>query len=115
MTAATHRGPASRRRPAQVRRRDGTLVAFDVSRIESAVSRAAREVACEDPDMPATVAADVADALGPGIAPVETIQEQVQARLGRPDSATSPAPTSSTGNAMPKSVRPKLFSKFATN
>lgn len=82
MTAATHRGPASRRRPAQVRRRDGTLVAFDVSRIESAVSRAAREVACEDPDMPATVAADVADALGPGIAPVETIQDQVQARLG---------------------------------
>lgn len=68
--------------PAQVRRRDGTLVPFDIGRIESAVSRAAREVTCEDADMPATVAAAVADALGPAVAPVETIQDLVEARLG---------------------------------
>lgn len=68
--------------PAQVRRRDGTLVRFDIGRIEAAVSRAAREVGCEDPDMPATVAKTVADALGPGVAAVEAIQDHVEARLG---------------------------------
>ncbi|WP_234815220.1 adenosylcobalamin-dependent ribonucleoside-diphosphate reductase [Mycolicibacterium duvalii] len=75
--------PTSKRGwPAQVRRRDGTLVPFDVGRIESAVSRAAREVTCEDADMPAIVAAAVADALGPGVAAVERIQDLVEARLG---------------------------------
>ena len=68
--------------PAKVRRRDGTLVAFDVTRIEAAVARAAREVAYDDPDMPVTVARAVADALGPRIAPVEEIQDFVAARLG---------------------------------
>jgi ribonucleoside-diphosphate reductase alpha chain len=68
--------------PAKVRRRDGTLVSFDVTRIEAAVARAAREVAYDDPDMPVTVARAVADALGPGVAPVETIQDLVEARLG---------------------------------
>ena len=68
--------------PAKVRRRDGTLVPFDVSRIEAAVARAAREVAYDDPDMPGAVARAVADALGPGIAPVEEIQDLVEARLG---------------------------------
>ena len=68
--------------PAKVRRRDGTLVPFDVKRIEAAVGRAAREVAVDDPDMPATVARAVADALGPRLAPVEEIQNLVEARLG---------------------------------
>ena len=69
--------------PAKVRRRDGTLVPFDIARIEAAVARAAREVAYDDPDMPVTVARAVADALGPRIAPVEEIQDFVEARLGR--------------------------------
>lgn len=68
--------------PAKVQRRDGTLVPFDVTRIEAAVARAAREVACDDPDVPVTVARAVAEALGPGIAPVEKIQDFVEARLG---------------------------------
>ncbi|CKP47805.1 ribonucleoside-diphosphate reductase subunit alpha [Mycobacterium tuberculosis] len=55
---------------------------FDIARIEAAVTRAAREVACGDPDMPGTVAKAVADALGRGIAPVEDIQDCVEARLG---------------------------------
>lgn len=55
---------------------------FDIARIEAAVTRAAREVACDDPDMPGTVAKAVADALGRGIAPVEDIQDCVEARLG---------------------------------
>ena len=55
---------------------------FDIARIEAAVARAAREVAYDDPDMPATVARAVADALGPRIAPVEEIQDFIQARLG---------------------------------
>ncbi|MDY6870993.1 MAG: adenosylcobalamin-dependent ribonucleoside-diphosphate reductase [Actinomycetota bacterium] len=73
---------ATARWPAKVRRRDGTLVPFDVKRIEAAVARAAREVAYNDPDMPVTVAGAVADALGPSIAPVEQIQDFVEARLG---------------------------------
>ncbi|AFM15812.1 ribonucleoside-diphosphate reductase class II [Mycolicibacterium chubuense NBB4] len=68
--------------PTHVRRRDGTCVPFDIGRIENAVSRAAREVGCEDPDMPATVARAVADALGPDVADVERIQDFVEARLG---------------------------------
>ena len=68
--------------PAKVRRRDGTLAPFDIARIEAAVARAAREVAYDDPDMPVTVARAVADALGPRIAPVEEIQDFVEARLG---------------------------------
>ncbi|MCI4674147.1 adenosylcobalamin-dependent ribonucleoside-diphosphate reductase [Candidatus Mycolicibacterium alkanivorans] len=68
--------------PAKVRRRDGTLVPFDVARIETAIARAAREVAYDGPDMPVTVARAVADALGPRIAPVEEIQDFVEARLG---------------------------------
>jgi ribonucleoside-diphosphate reductase alpha chain len=68
--------------PAKVRRRDGTLVPFDVRRIEGAVARAAREVAYDDPDMPVVVARAVADALGRRVAPVEEIQDLVEARLG---------------------------------
>ncbi|MGV0871229.1 adenosylcobalamin-dependent ribonucleoside-diphosphate reductase [Mycolicibacterium sp. XJ879] len=68
--------------PTEVRRRDGTVVPFDVTRIEAAVAGAAREVANDDPDMAITVARAVADALGPGVAPVEEIQDYVEARLG---------------------------------
>jgi ribonucleoside-diphosphate reductase alpha chain len=68
--------------PAKVKRRDGTLVPFDVTRIEAAITRAAREVACNDPDMPAIVAGAVADALGSRVASVEEIQNLVEARLG---------------------------------
>ncbi|BBX74955.1 vitamin B12-dependent ribonucleoside-diphosphate reductase [Mycobacterium shinjukuense] len=55
---------------------------FDIARIQAAVARAAREVTCDDPDVPVTVARVVADALGPGIAAVEDIQDLVEARLG---------------------------------
>ncbi|MFA7513813.1 MAG: adenosylcobalamin-dependent ribonucleoside-diphosphate reductase [Mycolicibacterium vanbaalenii] len=83
MTAVKQKTPASPSKwPTQVRRRDGTLVPFDIGRIEAAVSRAACEVACADPDMPGTVAVTVADALGSAIAPVEKIQDYVEARLG---------------------------------
>ncbi|ORB87657.1 ribonucleoside-diphosphate reductase, adenosylcobalamin-dependent [Mycobacterium kansasii] len=68
--------------PAQARRRDGTVVPFDIARIEAAVARAAREVAYDDPDMPATIARAVAETLGPRTAPVERIQDFVEARLG---------------------------------
>jgi ribonucleoside-diphosphate reductase alpha chain len=68
--------------PAKVRRRDGTMVPFDIVRIEFAIARAAREVANDDPDMPVTVARAVADALGRRVAPVERIQDLVEARLG---------------------------------
>ncbi len=68
--------------PTTVRRRDGTLMVFDVARIEAAVGRAAREVAYNDPDMPGTVARAVADALGPRVASVEEVQDFVAARLG---------------------------------
>lgn len=71
---------------------------FDIARIEAAVTRAAREVACDDPDMPGTVAKAVADALGRGIAPVEDIQDCVEARLGKPVWMTWPVFTSSTGS-----------------
>ncbi|MCV7260856.1 adenosylcobalamin-dependent ribonucleoside-diphosphate reductase [Mycobacterium shimoidei] len=68
--------------PAKVRRRDGTLVPFDIVRIEGAVARAAREVAYDDPDMPVAVARAVADSLGPEIAHVEKIQDFVEKQLG---------------------------------
>jgi len=68
--------------PAEVQRRDGTLLPFDIARIETAIARAAREVAFNDPDMPATVARIVADALGRRVASVEEIQNLVEARLG---------------------------------
>jgi ribonucleoside-diphosphate reductase alpha chain len=68
--------------PAKVQRRDGTLVPFDITRIETAIARAAREVAYDDTDMPGTVARAVADALGTRIAPVEEVQDCVEARLG---------------------------------
>jgi ribonucleoside-diphosphate reductase alpha chain len=68
--------------PAKVRRRDGTLVPFDIARIEAAITRTAREVAYNDPDMPATVARAVADALRSRVASVEEIQNLVEARLG---------------------------------
>ncbi|BCI91275.1 hypothetical protein NIIDMKKI_64810 [Mycobacterium kansasii] len=55
---------------------------FDIARIEAAVARAAREVAYDDPDMPATVARAVADTLGPRIASVERVGDFVEARLG---------------------------------
>lgn len=67
--------------PAKVRRRDGTLVGFDLARIQTAIARAAREVALDDPAMPGTVARAVADALGPEVVAVEQIQECVQAQL----------------------------------
>lgn len=83
MTAAKKKKtPAPAAWPTQVQRRDGTLVPFDVGRIETAIRRAGCEVACADPDMPLTVARAVADALGPGTAPVEKIQDYVEARLG---------------------------------
>ena len=69
--------------PSKVRRRDQTLVPFDITRIEAAVARAAREVASfDDPDMPATVATAVADALASEVTSVEEIQDGVEARLG---------------------------------
>ena len=76
------RSAAVARWPAKVRRRDGTLVPFDVTRIEAAVARAAREVAYYDSDMPGAVARAVADAVGLRIAPAEKIQDLVEARLG---------------------------------
>jgi ribonucleoside-diphosphate reductase alpha chain len=70
--------------PRTVRRRDGTVVPFDVARIEAAVARAAREVGHDDPDLPVTIARSVADTLGsdPVPVPVEQIQDRIEARLG---------------------------------
>lgn len=101
--------------PTRVRRRDGTLVPFDAGRIEAAVLRAAREVACDDPDMPGAVARTVADTLGPGTADVETIQDFVEARLGRPASTMSPAPTSSIAATARTCGRPRRCSGCATS
>jgi ribonucleoside-diphosphate reductase alpha chain len=41
--------------PGKVKRRDGRLVTFDVTRIESAVARAAREVGHAEPQLPASL------------------------------------------------------------
>jgi ribonucleoside-diphosphate reductase alpha chain len=88
--------PAERpaRWPAHVRRRDGHLVAFDVTRIENAVARAAREVGRDDPRLAADLAAEVAGELGTRFvgqpAGVEQIQDAVERRLmtaGRDDVA----------------------------
>jgi ribonucleoside-diphosphate reductase alpha chain len=88
--------PAERpsRWPAQVRRRDGHLVAFDVTRIENAVARAAREVGRDDPGLAAGLAADVAGELGSRFggrpATIEQVQDTVERRLmaaGRDDVA----------------------------
>jgi len=58
---------------------------FDVTRIESAVARAAREVAHTEPRLPASVAAAVADAIAlPGLTEpvtVEEIHDLVEAQL----------------------------------
>ncbi|HTM84595.1 MAG TPA: ATP cone domain-containing protein, partial [Mycobacterium sp.] len=68
---------------AQVRRRDGRLVAFDRSRIESAVTRAANETGNHDP----AVAARVADAVVATVSrrrrppTVEQIQNLVETEL----------------------------------
>jgi len=74
--------------PASVRRRDGRVVPFDVTRIEAATARAAREAGHPDPDMPGVLAGSVADALavrrrgpGGGVPTVEEIQDLVEARL----------------------------------
>lgn len=68
--------------PAKVRRRDGTLAPFDLTRIAAAVARAAREVGRDDPGLPDAVAHAVADALGPGTPSVEEIQDRIEAVLG---------------------------------
>jgi ribonucleoside-diphosphate reductase alpha chain len=71
--------------PATVRLRDGRLVAFDLSRIEIAVARAAREAGHRDPEVPDKVARLVADALARrprgGVPAVEEIQDVVEAQL----------------------------------
>ena len=71
--------------PATVRLRDGRLVAFDLSRIEAAVARAAREAGHRDPEVPDKVARSVADALARrprgGVPAVEEIQDLVEAQL----------------------------------
>lgn len=81
-------------RPVSVRRRDGRPVPFDVSRIETAIARAAHEAGDRDPATPHAVAAAVADALARrprgGIPTVEEIQDLVEAQLvaaGRHDVA----------------------------
>ncbi|HEX7322565.1 MAG TPA: adenosylcobalamin-dependent ribonucleoside-diphosphate reductase [Mycobacterium sp.] len=68
-----------------VRRRDGSSIAFDVGRIEAAINRAARESGHTDPALAATVAEAVADHLAqhPRRADltVEAIQDVVEAQL----------------------------------
>lgn len=88
---------------------------FDIARIEAAVTRAAREVACDDPDMPGTVAKAVADALGRGIAPVEDIQDCVEARLGEAGLDDVAVFTSSTGSGAPSCGRLRPCSACGTS
>jgi len=77
---------AGGRTPTHVRRRDGQRVPFDAGRIEWAVRRAAAEAGERDPDLPATVAGAVAEALAsgrPGRVPdVEEVQDEVERQLG---------------------------------
>ena len=77
--------PAPPRFPAQVRRRDGRLVAFDVGRIERAVARAAREVGGADLGLPAaigrSVAVQMAKRFGRRPPGVEAIQDAVERAL----------------------------------
>jgi ribonucleoside-diphosphate reductase alpha chain len=71
--------------PASVRRRDGRLVPFDLTRIEVAVARAAREVGHRDPGTPGVLARSVADALARrarvAVPTVEEIQDLVEEQL----------------------------------
>ncbi|HTX95417.1 MAG TPA: adenosylcobalamin-dependent ribonucleoside-diphosphate reductase [Mycobacterium sp.] len=71
--------------PASVRRRDGRLVPFKLTRIEVAIARAAREAGHPEPDLPGQLATSVADALvrrpRSGIPTVENIQDLVEAQL----------------------------------
>jgi ribonucleoside-diphosphate reductase alpha chain len=71
--------------PASIRRRDGRLVPFDLTRIEVAVARAAREAGHRDLDTPGVLARSVADALARRprgeVATVEEIQDLVEAQL----------------------------------
>jgi ribonucleoside-diphosphate reductase alpha chain len=79
--------PAERpaRWPAHIRRRDGHLVDFDVTSVEDAVTRAAREVNRDVPRLAADLAAAVASELGTRCAgrppAVEEIQDAVERRL----------------------------------
>jgi ribonucleoside-diphosphate reductase alpha chain len=67
----------------KVRHRDGRLVAFDLTRIEAAVARAAREVGHADANLATAVAKAVADELAQRGKPptVEAIQDLVEAQL----------------------------------
>lgn len=73
------------RRQAKVRRRDGRVVAFDITKIEAAIAAAAREVGRADPGLPTIVAQSVAAALAcppyGAIVDVETIQDLVEQTL----------------------------------
>ena len=76
---------AGKPRPRWLRRRDGVVVRFDPGRIESAVSRAAREAGIPDPALGTTVATGVAAGLAarfgnrpPG---VEDVQDAVERAL----------------------------------
>ena len=79
------RPPRAAEWPASVRRRDGSLVPFDLARIEVAVARAAREAGHRDPAAPGVLARSVADALARRprgeVATVEEIQDLVEAEL----------------------------------
>ena len=105
--------------PRKVKRRDGRLVTFDVTRIESAVARAAREAAHTEPQLPASVAAAVADAIAlRGLTEPVTVEEIQD--LSRPSSTppacqTSLVPTSSTGNVVPSYAPRKRLSASATS
>ena len=73
-------------RPTRVRRRDGTLAPFDVTRIEAAIVSAAREAARGDTVDAATIAKTVTDELAQrtgrdGVVDVETIQDLVETQL----------------------------------
>ncbi len=73
------------RRQTRVRRRDGDTVAFDLSFIERAIARAAREAGRQDPHLATTLAKAVAAALAlprrGEVVDVETIQDQVEQTL----------------------------------
>jgi len=73
----------SRSAPAQVRRRDGRLIAFDRARIEAAVAAAAAEAGHRDSTLGARVADAVAAALADARrAPtVEEIQDRIEVQL----------------------------------
>ncbi len=70
---------------ASVRRRDGRLLPFDLSRIECAVARAAREPGHRDPDAPGAVAKSVGAAVARRprgeVATVEGIRDLAEAQL----------------------------------